>query len=425
MKYFLGFARLLVGNLFIFSGLVKANDPLGFSYKLEEYFMEFGMDWAWLHEILVPLAALLCIVEIVLGVALLVGYKMKLVSWSLLLMIVFFTILTGASAIFEIVRSCGCFGDAIPLSPWESFYKDLILLAFIILIFIKQKEIKPYEKTGDWLILFALSTLLLIPLSILLEWSMIYEVTIVLWLSLAVKYFVKKPQYASVTAVVLSLIYGLYVTVVAVNYLPFRDFRPYAVGKNLPEQMKLPENAQPSIYENILVYKNKKTGEVKEMNDEEYNASRIWENKDWEWQSTDSKLVKEGDEPAITDLSFLTPSGRDITDKVLGVEKVLLIICYDLSQTSTEHLDEIKELVAEATKAGIRCGGVSSAGVEEKNQFIEEHELNFDFLVADGIVLKTIVRSNPGIIYLERGTVKGKWHENEVPKSVEELQAFD
>ena len=150
MKYILGIARLLVGNLFIFSGLVKANDPLGFSYKLEEYFVEFGMDWGWLHEILVPLAALLCIVEIVLGVALLVGYQMKIVSWSLLIMIVFFTILTGASAIFEIVRSCGCFGDAIPLTPWESFYKDLILLVFILLIFFKQKEIKPYKKMSDW-----------------------------------------------------------------------------------------------------------------------------------------------------------------------------------------------------------------------------------------------------------------------------------
>ena len=142
MKYLLNVARIIVGNLFIFSGIVKANDPLGFSYKLEEYFMEFGMNWDWLHEILVPLAAALCIVEIVLGVAVLVGYRMKEVSWVLLLMIVFFTILTGASAIFEIVRSCGCFGDAIPLTPWESFYKDLILLVLILLIFFKKDEIK-------------------------------------------------------------------------------------------------------------------------------------------------------------------------------------------------------------------------------------------------------------------------------------------
>ena len=107
MKTLRSFSRLIVGNLFIFSGLIKVNDPLGFSYKLEEYFVEFGMDWGWLHDILVPLATALCIAEIILGIAVLVGYKMKEVSWSLLLMIVFFTILTGASAIFEIVRSCG------------------------------------------------------------------------------------------------------------------------------------------------------------------------------------------------------------------------------------------------------------------------------------------------------------------------------
>jgi len=167
MKYILDFARLIVGNLFIFSGLVKANDPLGFSYKLEEYFMEFGMNWDWLHEILVPLAAILCIVEILLGVALLVAYRMKIVAWLLLLMIVFFTILTGASAIFEIVRSCGCFGDAIPLTPWQSFYKDIVLLIFILLIFFKKEQIKPYEKASEWLILFLLSSLILSPLTIM------------------------------------------------------------------------------------------------------------------------------------------------------------------------------------------------------------------------------------------------------------------
>lgn len=420
MKYILDFARLIVGNLFIFSGLVKANDPLGFSYKLEEYFMEFGMNWDWLHEILVPLAAFLCIIEILLGVALLVAYRMKIVAWLLLLMIVFFTILTGASAIFEIVRSCGCFGDAIPLTPWQSFYKDLVLMVFILLIFFKKEEIKPYEKISQWFILFLLSSLILLPLSIMLEWYMILEVSLVLWLPLIVKLIAKQGKIIPPIAVILSLIYSLYVTIVAVNYLPFRDFRPYAVGKNIPEQMKLPEGAQPPIYENILVYKNKKTGEVKEMNDEEYNASKIWENKDWEWQSTDSELIQEGDVAPITDLSFLTPNGREFTDKVLAAPKVLLIICYDLSKTSTAHFEEIKELAKQATANGIRVGGVSSAGKEEKNQYIEEHDLNFDFLVADGIVLKTIVRSNPGLIYLEEGTIKGKWHENALP-DIEEL----
>src|SRR5690606_28403432 len=111
------------------------------------------------------------------------------------------------------------------------------------------------------------------PLSRMLDWFMIIEVTIVLWLSLIVKYLSEKENKAAATAVVLSLFYSLYVTIAAVEYLPFRDFRPYAIGKNIPEQMKLPPNAKPSVYQNILVYKNKNTGEVKEMNDSEYNAS--------------------------------------------------------------------------------------------------------------------------------------------------------
>ena len=158
MKYLVTFARIIVGNLFIFSGVVKANDPLGFSYKLEEYFVEFGMNWEWLHSILVPLAAALCITEIIMGVAVLVGWRMKEISWSLLLMIGFFTILTGASAIFEIVRSCGCFGDAIPLTPWQSFYKDLILLALILIIFVKRNVIKPWDNNTHLLGIYLVSS---------------------------------------------------------------------------------------------------------------------------------------------------------------------------------------------------------------------------------------------------------------------------
>jgi len=270
MKYLLNFARIIVGNLFIFSGIVKANDPLGFSYKLEEYFMEFGMNWDWLHEILVPLAAALCIVEIVLGVAVLVGYRMKEVSWVLLLMIVFFTILTGASAIFEIVRSCGYFGDAIPLTPWESFYKDLILLVLILLIFFKKDEIKPWEKANSLLIVFVVSTLIMVALANMLQWNMEVEILALLWIAVAIKYLTKKSELAAVFAVAFSLIYGIYLSVAAVEHLPFKDFRPYAVGKNLPEQMTLPPDAVQPVYQNTLINKNKNTGEVKELTDEEY-----------------------------------------------------------------------------------------------------------------------------------------------------------
>lgn len=414
MKYIINLSRILVGNLFIFSGLVKANDPLGFSYKLEEYFVEFGMDWAWIHEILVPLATFLVVFEIVLGIAVLVGYKMKEVSWSLLLMIVFFTILTGASAIFEIVRSCGCFGDAIPLTPWDSFVKDLVLLVFILIIFFNRNIIKPAEENSFDIVFLGISSLIMVPLSIMLDWWAPFIFTLlVLGLGLVLK-FVAKERSAMLTTVI-SLLASIWFSIYAIEHLPFADFRPYAIDKNLPEQMVLPPNAKPPVYENYLTYKNTKTGEVKEFTGVEYNASKIWENKDWEWQSTDSKLIEEGDVAKITDLSILTHDDFDVTNDVLSNPNVLWIVCYDMSQTNTENLIEINDLAKAAKAKGMSVYGLSSAGTEQKNKFIQDNNLDFDFLIADGIVLKTMVRSNPGIMQLQQGTVVGKWHENDIP----------
>lgn len=423
MKYLLHFSRIFVGNLFIFSGVVKANDPLGFSYKLEEYFHEFGMHWSWLDEILVPMAAILCIVEIVLGVAVLLGYRMKIVSWSLLLMIVFFTILTGASAIFEIVRSCGCFGDAIPLTPWQSFYKDIILLVLIGVIFFKRNEIKPWEDIMSLLYVFIISTGIMLVLANMLEWHMEVQVFALLWLTVVVKWLYKKKDIAAPVGIVISLVYSLYLCVWSINHLPFKDFRPYAVGKNLPEQMILPPNAKPPIYENRLTYKNKNTGEEKSLNDQEYTASKIWEDSDWEWVSTDSELIQEGDEPKITDLSIMAPNGEEITDRVMAEPNVLLAVMYDFSKTEVDKLEGLAQLAEELKNVKMRFGGLSSASNEENNAFRMEHNLSFPFMTVDGIVLKTIVRSNPGLIFIDKGTVKGKWHINDIP-TAEEVTAL-
>ncbi len=415
MKYLVTFARIIVGNLFIFSGVVKANDPLGFSYKLEEYFVEFGMNWEWLHSILVPLAAALCIAEIIMGVAVLVGWRMKEISWSLLLMIGFFTILTGASAIFEIVRSCGCFGDAIPLTPWQSFYKDIILLVLILIIFVKRNVIKPWANNTHLLGIYLISSAILFALGKMLDWSMASEVLVFLWVAIIVKYISQKPSLAANVAIFMSVIYSLYLTIGSTTDLPFKDFRPYAIGKNLPDQMTLPEGATPPVYENILVYKNTKTGETKELTNDTFNASKIWEDKDWEWVSTENELIEEGDVAAITDLTISNHEGVELTDLILAEEKALWIVCYDMNLTDKENLAAINELSLAAQKEGIKVYGLSSAGEELSNNLIKEYNLSFDFYVTDGIVLKTMVRSNPGIMYLEKGTVKGKWHHSNVP----------
>lgn len=418
MKYLLYLSRILVGNLFIFSGIVKANDPLGFSYKLEEYFVEFGMDWGWLHDILVPMAAGLCILEIVLGVAVLLAYRMQLVTWILLLMIVFFTILTGASAIFEIVRSCGCFGDAIPLTPWQSFYKDLILLFFVLILFWKRKSIEPSQELSFDLRMLLISVAIMVLLSIQLDWWFpLIAMLLVLGFRLIMHYINAANVAEKTTA--FSLVGSILFSVLAVEFLPFKDFRPYAVGKNMPEQMTLPPNAKPPIYENVLVYKNKVTGETKTFVDDEYNQSKIWENKDWEWQSTESELIEEGDVAKITDLSILDHNDRDRTDEVLALNNALWIVCYDLGLTSDSHIQELNSLVEEAKQKGIQVYCMSSAGTEQAIEFRKKHQVNWEFMIVDGIVLKTMVRSNPGLMQVKNGTVVGKWHENSLPSIAE------
>ena len=140
MNYLIIFSRFLVGWLFIFSGFIKLNDPLGFSYKLQEYFEVFGVEW--LSSLSLFLAISICSLEVLLGLCLLLGSYIKCVMWGNLALIIFFTFLTFYSAYFNKVTDCGCFGDAIPLSPWESFTKDVILLILITILFVNQDKIK-------------------------------------------------------------------------------------------------------------------------------------------------------------------------------------------------------------------------------------------------------------------------------------------
>src|SRR5690606_28978498 len=194
-------SRIFVGLLFVFSGLIKANDPIGFGYKLQEYWVVFGTDFLMPHS--ATLAIVICALEILLGALLLLGFYRRVLAWGLLLLIIFFTFLTFYSAFFEVVTSCGCFGDAIPLTPWESFTKDLVLLAFILVIFALRDHIRPV--TADR----------------------------------------QTQAMATAALVVISLGAGIY----TYNYLPVIDFLPYKKGNNIPELMVLPEGAEPDQYE--------------------------------------------------------------------------------------------------------------------------------------------------------------------------------
>ncbi|MFN4234594.1 MAG: BT_3928 family protein [Bacteroidia bacterium] len=364
MKVFVTISRILVGLLFIVSGLIKANDPIGFSYKLDEYWQVFGMEW--MSPLSLAISVFICVAEVVLGVAVLVGAQMVLVSWALLLMIVFFTFLTFYSAYFNKVTDCGCFGDAIKLTPWESFTKDVVLLIFILIIFFYRNKIKSVfnSKKIDWAI------------------------------------------------IILTTVGAGYFSYYCINHLPVKDFRPYAVGKNIKEQMTLPEGAKKDIYEITLVYKNTVTGEVKEFSQSNYP----WQDSTWVWQETINKLVQKGDHPPIHDFNIIDADGNDITEDILNdPQPIFLVVCYNLNKTNKKAFEKINPFTEACFNNGFSIIGLTASSAETIDNFKHEVQSMLDFYNVDETTLKTMIRSNPGIMLLKQGTVVAMWHHNDTP----------
>jgi uncharacterized membrane protein YphA (DoxX/SURF4 family) len=370
MKNIVWVCRILVGLLFIFSGLIKINDPLGFSYKLEEYFEVFHIGF--LNSLALSLAIILCSLEIILGFALLIGVRAVSVAWGLLLLIIFFAFLTFYSAYFKVVQTCGCFGDAIPLTPWQSFSKDLVLLLLIIVLFINRKTIKPLfsKKTGDNLL---------------------------------------------IGFVVVAVGIGLY----TYNFLPVIDFLPYKVGANIPDEMKTPPDAKPDEYQITYHLKNKKTGGTKVMNDKDYLKSNIWKDNDWTIVGAPEQvLVKKGFTPKIIDLSIQDAQGNSYTKELLSSPFYnLIVVAYDLDHTDVEAIGRLNALAANlAQNFNTRTVLLTSNSAKDAEAFSKANHLVMDIFYADGVPLKTMVRANPGIFLMKNGTIINKWHYHSMPK---------
>lgn len=377
-NYLLGFCRIFTGLLFIFSGFIKANDPTGFGYKLQEYFEVFHLTA--FNEYATAIAVVICGFEILLGALLLFGVYANLVAWGLLLLILFFTFLTFYSAFFEVVTSCGCFGDAIPLTPWQSFSKDLVLLALILIIFFNRKQIRPIIKgSGNQ-----------------------FVVTLI-------------------TAVV-SLGIGIY----TVNYLPFIDFLPYKIGNNLPSLMVLPEGKQGDVFEQLYTMKNKKTGETKKVNDKVYMEDKLWEDESWEIiGEPESRLVKKGYDIPIPDLLITDADGADHTQEIISNPYYnVIIVAKDLSTANIDALQKINQTVTQMTKDynGLRVVLLTASASKDAQYLSDKMQLIAEIYYADLIPLKSMVRANPGIILLKGGNVMGKWHYNNFPdaKTIED-----
>jgi uncharacterized membrane protein YphA (DoxX/SURF4 family) len=370
MKNAVWFCRIAVGLLFIFSGLIKINDPLGFSYKLEEYFEVFHIGF--LSSFALVISIILCSLEIILGFALLIGVRAVSVAWGLLLLIIFFAFLTFYSAYFKVVQTCGCFGDAIPLTPWQSFSKDLVLLLLIIVLFINRRTINPIfsKKTGDNLL---------------------------------------------IASAIVAIGIGLY----TYNFMPVIDFLPYKVGANILDEMKTPPGAKPDEYEVTYHLKNKMTGETKVMNDKDYLKSNIWKDNNWTVEGNpESVLVKKGFTPKIVDLAIQDAQGNDYTKELLSSPFYnLIIVAYDLDHTDTEAIGRLNALAATlAQNFNTRSVLLTSNSPKDAEAFSKANHLVMEIFYADGVPLKTMVRANPGIFLMKNGTIVNKWHYHSMPK---------
>ncbi|MCF8277661.1 MAG: DoxX family membrane protein [Flavobacteriales bacterium] len=422
MKLITDIARYFVGVLFIFSGIVKANDPLGFSYKLEEYFEEFaklGEYWGFLepffhfcHDYALPQAIFLVVLEVVLGVAILVRFKTRLTATLLLLLIMFFTALTFASAYFGIVKTCGCFGDAIPLTAWESFYKDVILSVLILIIFIRQKQISISETGVNDFVLAGVGSLIMLKLSYDLEWFFPFWFlvsTFTFFFLVRLVEHRKAPMFTTILATFAMAFFTFY----TYSYLPAKDFRAYAPGKSIAEQME----GIPDKLKYFYILRDKETGKEQEF-------EKFPENYQEKYEYVDSRteVIEQGVEPKIMDFSITSAEGEDLTEDFLMSENfTFLLISYDLNLAVTQPQPRINELAARLQEKGYRFVGLTSSSPQNAVAFAQENSNPFSYLFCDQIVLKTIIRSNPGLLLLKDGKVYGKWHYNDLP----ELQVLE
>lgn len=359
MKILVGFSRVVVGLLFIISGFIKLNDPVGFSFKLEEYFSFGVLNLPFLEPHALKIAIIVVILEVLLGVLLLIGFRVKFTVWSLLLMIVGFTFLTFYSAYYNKVTDCGCFGDALKLTPWESFTKDIILLILILILFIKKDLIKPIFGAGFKRVVTVLSLLACI--------GFVYYV---------------------------------------LNHLPAIDFRPYKIGANIAEGMSVPEDAPKAIFD--YHWKFKVEGEEKII-----TTQGDYPTVDGDFIDVETIEVQAGYEPPIHDFT-IEKGGVDMAQEFLNEPKLVVVIAYDLGKSNYSAFEEVKLVTESAIEKGYKVIGMSASSEDFALKLQKEYKLNFDFYFTDQTTLKTIVRSNPGVLVLEKGTIKQKVHFNDL-----------
>jgi len=349
-------SRVILGLVFMYSGFVKGVDPLGTQYRIIDYFIAFGTEWAF--PLALPLSIVLNAAEFIIGVLLLFNVRIKLTSWLVVLMMAIFTIVTLNDALYSPVPDCGCFGDALILSNWQTFYKNLIIDALLLIVFLSRNRIP------NWF-------------SFKAEWSI---------LSVAVIGFV-------------------FFEVYNIRHLPVIDFRDWKIGNKMVN-----ENPLPLVY--FLTYKNTETEEVKEYvsPDYPYNDS-VWMSK---WEFVSQRVVDPN--PQMHDLRIEDETGNDFTvDYIENPDYQLLFVIYDISGSKNNKNDLVLDFSQKCNEQGISFIAITSSLPEKVEKYKQENNFDFEFYYADDITLMAMVRSNPGLVLLKDGVVMDKWHVNDIP----------
>lgn len=369
MKYIRILSRILVGVVFIFSGFVKALDPLGSAYKFADYFTAFRLDF--LEFLTLPMGVLLSAFELVLGMSLILGYRKRFIFSLTLWFMAFFTVLTFILALFNPVSDCGCFGDALILTNWETFFKNVVLMGFALIIwFARNEESRAGRVIAEWVAIVGLYAIA----SFFSFWN--YQ------------------------------------------HLPLIDFRPYDVGTVIREKMLVPEGMPVDEYKTSLIYKNKETGKSSSFTMDNYPKDTLL----WEFETSESKLVKKGYEPPIHDFAMMDAYGNERAEDILSDKGYsLIMISHDLTEARQEGLTVAGEWSQlEILADDFSFYAVTSTTSAEVEEISSEFMLGYSFLAADEIMLKTMVRSNPGFLLLKNGAILGKWAWRDFP-SVEKL----
>ena len=358
-------SRWIVGIVFVFSGFVKGIDPAGFQYKLDDYLE--ALHLYVLGFLTLPNAFILPFAEFAVGIALLTGIWIRLSTKLALAFMIFFTPFTLYIALKNPVTDCGCFGDALVISNWETFYKNIVLISLAILLVMKWKDLKFISNIKFRQFVFSI--------------ILIGYISVVYW---------------------------------SYNHEPIIDFRPYKIGVNIEEGMKVPDGAPTDIYQTTYSYKNLKTQEIKKFSDHDFP----WQDTiNWKFESMDPpKLIRQGYRPPIHDFTIQNINNENYTDYFLKDSSfTFMVICYDLQKSFHGRQNDLNTLANWAKDKGFHFIGLTStSGVALEKYKIEQLPV-YEMMFMDQITLKTIIRSNPGLILMRKGTIVGKWHYNDFP----------